>query len=175
MAIFLLCLKIFFCRIVDVSLGTMRTILIVKDKILYAAIVSFAEVFIWFIIVREALNTANTSIFVALAYAGGYASGCVIGGLLMRAITHSTVSVQVITTTRNKDILVKLREAGYPMTVVDAYGQNHEMEKYLLNIEIDGKDLEALKRTILSLDPKAFVKVNDIKQVSNGYFRRHSK
>ena len=68
MELFILCIKIFFVRILDVSLGTLRTMITVKGKMFYASLIGFVEILIWFLIVREALNTDNTSIFVALSY-----------------------------------------------------------------------------------------------------------
>ena len=46
LALFLLCVKIFFVRIIDVSLGTFRTIITVKGKAIYASIIGFIEVFV---------------------------------------------------------------------------------------------------------------------------------
>ena len=66
-----LLLKIFFVRIVDVSLGTFRTILTVKGKRQYASMIGFIEVLIWFMIVREALNTDAGGIIIGIAYASG--------------------------------------------------------------------------------------------------------
>ena len=82
MGLFLLCLKIFFVRILDVSLGTVRTIVTIKGKTKLASMIGFVEVFIWFVIVKEALNTPETSIFIAIAYAAGYASGTAIGSII---------------------------------------------------------------------------------------------
>ena len=41
MSLIFLCLKIFFVRIIDVSLGTFRTIITVKGKAFYASIIGF--------------------------------------------------------------------------------------------------------------------------------------
>ena len=60
----LTCLKIFLARIVDVSLGTIRTVLVVKGKSITPAVVAFFEVLIWFIVAREALNTELNSILI---------------------------------------------------------------------------------------------------------------
>ena len=49
MELFILCLKVFFVRIIDVSMGTCRTIVTVKGKKLLASLIGFFEVFIWFI------------------------------------------------------------------------------------------------------------------------------
>ena len=56
MSFFLLCLKIFFCRILDVSMATFRTVITVKGKNAIAALIAVFECLIWFFIVREALN-----------------------------------------------------------------------------------------------------------------------
>ena len=56
-----LCIKIFFVRILDVSLGTIRTIMTVKNKNLIASIIGFVEITIWFLVVKEAINTEKTT------------------------------------------------------------------------------------------------------------------
>ena len=72
---FLICLKIFAARIVDVTLGTIRTITLVQGKTLKATFLAFFEVFIWFVIAREALNIELDSIVIPISYASGYALG----------------------------------------------------------------------------------------------------
>ena len=52
----LLCIQIFIARILDVSLGTVRVMLISKEKSKIAFFVAFVEVFIWFIVARSALS-----------------------------------------------------------------------------------------------------------------------
>ena len=78
----LLCLKIFLVRIVDVTLGTTRTMFTVKGKRLIASLIGFFEVLIWFLIVREALQTEDKSILIAISYALGFATGTYIGGFI---------------------------------------------------------------------------------------------
>ena len=79
MSVPLLCLKIFFARITDVTLGTIKTIFSVRGKTLIAGAISFIEVFIWFVIVKEALNTDIKSIWIVISYAGGYSMGTILG------------------------------------------------------------------------------------------------
>ena len=66
MELAILVLKIFFVRIIDVSLGTARTIIMIKGKSFMASVIGFVEVFIWFMIVREALNTTESGIIIAI-------------------------------------------------------------------------------------------------------------
>lgn len=168
MDLLLLCLKIFFARILDVSLGTLRTIITVKGKNLYAAMIGFIEICIWFVIVREALNTDETSIFVMLSYAGGYATGTYIGGLISGKVIKGTLSVQVITS--NLDIVNIIRKNGYAVSVMNIKGQE-EKDKYMLYIEVNNKSYEHLKNLIKNNDNKAFIVVNETKYVQNGFIK----
>ena len=73
MQLLFLCLKIFFARIIDVTLATLRTVYSVKGKTLLAGIIGFIEATIWFIVVKEALNTDIQSPFIVMSDAGGFA------------------------------------------------------------------------------------------------------
>ena len=165
----LLCIKIFFVRIIDVTLGTIRTMFTVKGKRLIASIFGFVEVFIWFIIVREALQTDEKSIFVAISYALGFATGTYIGGFLSGILIKGKVVVQVFT--ENLELVDILRENGYAVTVIDCKGYNTK-SKYMLYISVDKKKEKKLIKEIESLDKHAFIVENETNHVENGYFRK---
>jgi uncharacterized protein YebE (UPF0316 family) len=172
MATFLLCIKIFLVRIVDVSLGTIRTIVTVKDKKLQASIIGFFEVLVWFLIVKEALNTDNTSIWIAIFYALGFATGTYIGTYLSNKYIKGNFGIQVITSSRDKNLVNIIRNEGYAVTVIDIKGHDKSKRKYMLFIEIDKNRFNHLQNVIKKLDPKAFIVVNETKYVQNGYFNK---
>ncbi len=168
MELAILVLKIFFVRIIDVSLGTARTIIMIKGKSLMASIIGFVEVFIWFMIVREALNTSESGLIIAVSYSLGFATGTYIGSFLSSMFIEGTLGVEVITT--NKDLASIIRNEGYAVSEVDVKGQKDE-KKYMLIIEIKNKRLKDLKALINSKDKSAFVMVSETKLVQNGYFK----
>ncbi len=170
MELFILCVKIFFVRILDVSLGTVRMIITVKGNKLVASLIGFFEILVWFLIVKEALNTTETSIFIALSYSLGYATGTYIGGILSDKFVSGTLSVQVILSNNNHKIVDKIREEGFAVSVVNVKGKE-DHDKYMLFMEIDKKKINQLKYLIKSLDSKAFVVVNETKMVENGFFK----
>lgn len=170
MPLFLLCLMIFACRIVDVSLATIRTVFTVKGKTLFATLVGFVEVLIWFLVVRQALNTSESGILVALSYAGGFAAGTYIGGIISRLIIVSKVQLQVITSNKNDKLIDEIRDNGFGLTILDVSSNKHTQEKYMIFIETNSKQIKKLKQIILTLDPKAFITVHESTQVFNGYF-----
>ncbi len=171
MTFFLLCLKIFFVRIIDVSLGTVRTLITVKGRTLLASMVGFIEVFVWFVIVKEALNTTETSLWIAIAYSLGFATGTYIGGYLSDRFIKGNFGVQVVTSNNNHKLIDILRKEGYAVSVIDVKGQDKANEKYMLFIEIKKNNFEHLKNLIHSIDKKAFIVVNETKYVQNGYIK----
>lgn len=168
MELFLLCLKIFCVRIMDVSLGTARTIITVKGKSLLASTIGFFEVFIWFIIVREALNTDETSILIAISYSLGFAVGTFVGSKLSNKFIQGNLNIQVIT--RKKEIAKDIRKEGYGVSILNVTGQE-ENEKYMLLIEINNNKMTELNSLIRKLDKDAFLMVTETKLVQNGYFK----
>lgn len=170
MELFILCLKIFLVRILDVSMGTFRTIVTIKGKSFYASLIGFVEIFIWFVIVKEALNTDETSIFIAISYSLGFATGTYIGSILSKKFIDSNLSVQVITDKAYPNMVDKLRNMGYGVTVMDVEGKSKE-EKYMLFIEINDKSLIHLQQLIKDIDDKAFIVVNETKLVQNGFIK----
>ena len=165
-----LCLKIFFVRILDVSLGTIRTIITVKGRKLLASLIGFFEVAVWFLVVKEAINTDSQSLWIMVSYAGGYVTGTYIGGLLAEKFIKGNLGVQVITSEENINLVKNLRDEGYAVSVLDVKG-HEEPKKYMLFIEIDKKNFNNLETLIKKLDPKAFIVVNETKYVQNGFIK----
>ncbi len=169
MQLALLCIKIFFVRILDVSLGTIVTVLTVKGKKVIATIIGFIDVMIWFLIVKEALNTNIESIWIALSYSGGYALGTYIGTTLSNNLIRGKVTVQVVTNNDTNSI-DKIRDEGYAVSEIPCFGKNG-IEKRMLFIEVDNKKLNSLRKIIKDIDENAFMIANETKYVENGFFK----
>ena len=176
MALIFLCLKIFICRIIDVSLGTLKTIVMVKGKTTLSSIIALIEGSIWFLVVREALlfetPTLLDKLVIALAYAGGYASGTYIGGILANKFIVGNVNVQVVTSSKNDKMLDEIRSAGYAITVLDVNTSLLSKKKYMIFSEVTTRQLDEFKSLIYSLDKKAFLMVHETKFVYNGFFKK---
>lgn len=166
---FILCLKIFFVRILDVSLGTIRTMFVVKGKKLISSMIGFFEILVWFLVVKEALQTESNSIFIAISYSLGFATGNYIGALLSDKLITGNVSVQVFTNNNNLEKI--LREYGYGVSSVVYTGYEEEEHKHMLFINVDKKKEKALRELIKKNDKEAFIIVNETKYVENGYFK----
>lgn len=164
-----LCIKVFLARILDVSLGTVRTMFTVKGKNLYAALIGFIEVLIWFLVVQEALKSDGNGLYIALSYSLGFATGTYIGGILSNILIDENVTLQVFTD--NLELSKAIRERGYGVSTIECKGYDKNISKHMLYININKKREKALRNLIQSNDKDAFIVVNETKHVLNGYFK----
>ena len=162
------CLGIFFARAIDVSLGTIKTVYSVKGKTFVAAIIAFFEVFIWFMVAKEALNTGINSILIPISYSLGYATGTLVGTFIANTFIKGLICVQIITKKDNANLIDKIREKGYGCSIVPLKNDYDEIKKEMLFIEINKKSLKDLIAIVKSEDSSAFLMINETKIVQNG-------
>ena len=77
---------IFFARIVDVALGTLRTIVTVQGRTVNAFFLGIAEVIIWILVVSTVVHQIKETPVLIVFYALGFASGNVVGILVERKL-----------------------------------------------------------------------------------------
>lgn len=171
MELFCLCVKIFFARILDVSIGTVRTMLMVKGKTVIMVILAFLEVFIWFLVAREALVTDVESILIPISYSLGYATGTFIGSFLSNTFIKGIVGVQVVIEKGNKALLGAIRKHGYAVSILDLKDDYQGNQRDMLFFQINNRNLKRLISLIKKYDSQAFIVVSDTKAVQNGFIK----
>lgn len=122
--VWLLCLLIFILRICDVTLGTVRTVAIVKGYLGIAVALGFFEVMIWILAVSQVIVRINESIFLALAFAGGFAAGNAVGILVERRLAMGTSVVRILSANRGRAIADAIRQDGHGVSVFDGDGDD---------------------------------------------------
>lgn len=161
----LLCLEVFFARILDVSIGSVRTVYLIKQKNFIACILAFIELVIWFYVARETLTMDNISFVIVMSYALGYAIGTYIGGIINKYFIDGNLMVLIFTKKDTIKIRNILKKSGYGISSITMSDDNN-----LLLVEIRKKELKRLRELIKKIDKKAFVIVNETLEVQNGYF-----
>ena len=157
-------MEVFFGRMLDVSIGSARTIYLVKGKTIVASILSFIEILIWFFVSREILVSKDLNFFVITSYASGYAIGTYVGGLINKYLVSGNLTCMIVTS--KKELIEILKENNYGITVLSL-----DEDKLLLLVEFKKKNLKKLKRIIDKKDRNAFMIINESLQVQNGYIK----
>ncbi len=162
-------LLIFFARICDVSLGTLRVIFISRGFRKIAPLVGFFEVIIWLLAIGQVMqNVGNFASYIA--YGGGFAAGTYVGMAVEERLSLGTVVVRVITQRDAAPLEKALREMGVGLTSMDARGATGPV-RVLLSV-CRRQDLSQVLACINEHQPGAFFTVEEVRTVKEGIFPR---
>jgi uncharacterized protein YebE (UPF0316 family) len=163
---------IFLARLIDVALGTLRIIFVSRSMRKLAPLVGFFESLIWlFAISQIVMNLSNVMSY--FAFAAGFATGNYVGIYLENKLSIGLLSVRVVTTEDGSDLINYLREHNFGVTSISATGVSGRVR--LIISVIKRKDLEAYAQIVKQFNPKAFMSIEDVRSVKDGYFLRESK
>ena len=161
---------IFFARICDVTLGTIRVIFISKGVKYLAPLIGFFEVIIWLLAISQVMNNL-TNIVAYIAYGAGFALGTFIGMLIEEKISIGLMSVRIITKEDPQELTQYLRSQKYGVTSIDGEGATGRV-KMVFTI-IKRQDLGQVVGIIKEFHPNAFYSVEEVKSVAEGIFPEH--
>lgn len=168
MDILLQALFIFTARIIDVSIGTLRTILLVKGQRKIASVLGFFEVMIYLIVLGKVVGNINKPVLI-IAYCLGYATGNIIGSKIEEKLSIGRLVAQVIVKEQLAELVQKLRDTGFGVTIFE--GEGREGKSYMLNIILDRKQVRKLHEIIDNCDCGAFITTMDVRSSLGGYFQ----
>ncbi|MDR0658556.1 MAG: DUF2179 domain-containing protein [Mediterranea sp.] len=163
----LLPVVIFFGRICDVTLGTLRIIFVSKGERTKAPLVGFFEVFIWVVIISQIFSHAN-SVIAYLAYAGGYAAGNYVGILVENKIAFGFQLFRIYTKKNGTELTQLLNKGGFGSTLIRGEGAVSEVD--IIETVISRKVQRKVVAIIDDFDPKAFYLIEDIRSKQKGIF-----
>lgn len=158
-------LGIFLARIGDVTLGTVRIVMIARERRYAAMTLGFFEVLIWLAAIGVVLSQLDQW-WNILAYAAGYATGNFLGISIQSWMALGDIGVRVITGKDASQLVINLRSLGYGVTVVPAHGARGPVSICFLTIH--RRDLPAVIAVVQAFNPRAFYTLEDVRHVSAG-------
>jgi uncharacterized protein YebE (UPF0316 family) len=150
----LLGIVIFLARILDVSVGTMRTIAIVQGRVRLAFFLGLIEVSVWLAVVTAVVTKVAHEPLLAVFYAFGFSTGNVVGIKLERRLAFGHTVLRVITPERGAEMASAIRALGFAVTTFVGEGMSGPVTE--LYIVCRRRDLRRLVPTILEINPDAF-------------------
>jgi len=163
----LLSLAVFFGRIADVTLGTIRINFIVRHKKIFAALVGFVEVTIFILVIARVIQDINNNIFGVLAYGAGFASGTAIGMTISDKLSRDMISINVITKKKVREIAEILRDAGFGATTYE--GEGKEGKVCVINVVCKQSCFQKINELVFKSDPAAFLYTNPLGTQRGGF------
>lgn len=159
-------LLIFFARVCDVTLSTIRIIFVMNGKRNIAPILGFFEAFIWLLAVGQIISQVD-NIFAYLAYAGGFATGTLFGMYMEERLAVGMAVLRLITKEINEGMLNFLHENHFSYSLVDGMGKSGKVN--VVFFVVKRENLERLIEGINEHHPNAFYTIENIRQVNEGH------
>ncbi|UQZ87909.1 hypothetical protein C4J81_01215 [Deltaproteobacteria bacterium Smac51] len=161
---------IFFGRICDVSLGTLRIVFVSRGARNIAPVIGFVEVFIWIVIIAQVFNHADGFISY-FCYALGYAAGTYIGLTVENMIGFGYVKVSLFTKSGGPALVGTLNQHGYGATLSRGEGAFHKVDIVQTVVRrVNIREVEGLMR---QHDPDAFHIIEDVRTRHKGIFAKY--
>ena len=147
-------LIIFLLRLADQSLGTMRALLVTKNKPIYAALIGLVESAIWIVAISQVIKDINDPILIG-AYAAGFAAGTILGSYIEGLLGVGNIVIRVFTSFKSPSVAEPLREKGYGVTIINGEGKDGAVKIYLCIIP--RRELKIVLKMIEEINPNAYI------------------
>jgi len=149
---------IMFARIIDVSLGTLRMLNVVKGHKYRAAVFGFIEVLIWIAAMRYIFQNLD-NMWNILGYSTGFAVGTIVGVSIENKFGTGYLQLYVISKYHTDELADKLRSMKVGATIVPGEGRRSGVAVIVLIIL--AKRRYEIIREIEKIDPIAFISIQN--------------
>lgn len=153
---------IFGLRVVDVSMGTVRTVMIVEGRIATSVALGLCEVSVWVLAISQVIARLHESPWLIVGYASGFAAGNAAGILLEKRLALGSVVLRMVSENAGTRIADAFRERGQSSTVFSGKGNGSTVE--LIYLLCPRRELEGLLAIARDLDPDLFFVVERANQ-----------
>lgn len=165
----IVCLIVCAAKIVEISIQSLKTCMMVKGERLKAAGLGFVECVIWGLVISTIIGTLGDNIWLLLFYCIGYASGLFIGSTIENKIALGTSNLELIANDESTEIITEYLKAnarGY--TVFEGRGSKDKMN--MIFIVIPRREMAPMLKEIRKMcNNKVFVVASDVSKHAGGY------
>lgn len=161
-------LLIFVLRIVNSAVGTIRVVVVARDRRILASIMAFVEALVFAVVIANVVSDLS-NLPNLIAYCGGFAVGNYVGMAIEARLVTSYVIVNIISAQDGHGIAVALRDAGHGVTEIKGAGGSGDVA--MLSSVVQRRDVPDVLKTVYRINPKAFVTMEEARSVQHGWMR----
>lgn len=161
-------LIIFFARIGDVTLGTLRVIFVSRGYKSIAPVLGFFEVLLWIIVIGQLLGSMNNSWINYLAFAAGFSAGNFIGMKIEERIAIGTMLVRITISKDARELMNILSQNGFGTTLIEGEGAKGKVN--IIMSVVSRKSIKDIQKLLYDYDQNLFYSIEDIRSVRKGVF-----
>ena len=158
-----------FCgKIVEVTIATLRIVLISRGERTVGSIVAIVEITIWLLVTGTVLTGFQTDLIKVIVFVAAFAIGNFIGSWLEEKVALGLSQIQAIVRDKEDEnkLVGVLRNKGFGVTTMEVFGM--EDVRYMLLIILKRKMVKETLKLIDEACPNALVTIGDV-EAKGGY------
>lgn len=159
---------IFILRVLNYAVGTVRLVVITRERRFLAALLAAFEAFIFAVVIANIVNDLENLVNL-FAYCAGAAAGSYAGMLLEARFITGYVVYNVIAPQSGHQIAEAMRDAGFGVTETIGEGRNGLVSN--LRSVVNKRDVRQINKLVLGINPDAFVTIEEARTVQRGWIR----
>ena len=157
---------VFLARVLDVSLGTIRTISIIQGRTLLAFFLGFVEISIWLGVISAVITQVKENPVFAVFYALGFATGNVVGITIERRIAMGSIVIKIMARESASELANMIRALGYGVTEFQGTGMTGIVTE--LYIVCARRDFRGIMQEVRRIDPDVFFVTEPVGTLGSG-------
>lgn len=159
---------IFLLRVGDMSLDTLRVLVVMRGRKGIAWVLGFFQALIFVLAISSVLKNLDNPLNI-IGYAAGFATGNVVGMWIEERLAIGHMLLNVVSPRLGTAIAEHMRAEGYAVTEIPARGKDGMVT--LLNISVLRKNVAQVHKLVNQVDPSAFITAEDVRPVRHGFWR----
>ena len=159
---------IFLTRVLNMAIDTVRMLTVVRGMRTITWVLGVLQTALFVLALGTVMNDLNNPLKI-IAYSVGFATGNVIGMMIEKRLAFGFVNMTIISSLRGQELAERLRDQGHAVTEIPARGKDGSVE--ILECSLQRKFAPEVQKTVLEIDPSAFITSRDIQRIWRGYWR----
>ena len=163
------CLIVCAAKIIEISIQSLKTCMMVKGQRLKAAGLGFVECTIWGLVISTIIGTLGDNIFLLFFYCIGYATGLFLGSTIEGKIALGTSNLELIANDESTEIIIGYLNANNKgFTVFEGHGSTDKMNMIFIVLP-RRETTKVLKDIRNACNNKVFVVASEVSKYAGGY------
>ena len=165
-------LFIFFGKILEVSVSTMRIMLINRGERVKGSLLALVEVSLWIIVTGTVIVGFRDDLIKVVIFVAAFAAGNYVGSWIEGKLAFGMSSIQVVVpeTVSHTSIVDTLRLNNFGVTVLS--GEGKEGERKILVLHLKRKRIARAVHLIRKQSKDVFITMSNTKTICGGYIAK---
>ena len=159
---------IFSLRVIELSLDTIRVLMVMRGRKGPAWLLGFVQATIFVFAISYVLSGLDNPINM-LGYAAGFATGTVVGMYIEERLAIGHIQMSIVSPRRGSAIAEKMRAEGYAVTEIPAKGKDGMVT--MLSCSVLRRNVDKVRQIVNQADSTAFITAEEVRPVRRGFWR----